>query len=67
MGVAEIWHTLTSDEAIIQLRSDSHRGLSTSEAESRLQEIGLNAIQEADKTPWWSIFLVNFKTSWYSC
>ncbi|OLZ09745.1 ATPase [Sulfobacillus thermosulfidooxidans] len=61
MGVAEIWHTLTSDEAIIQLRSDSHRGLSTSEAESRLQEIGLNAIQEADKTPWWSIFFSQFQ------
>ncbi len=61
MGVTELWHTLTSDEAIIQLRSDSLRGLSTSEAESRLQEIGLNALREADKMPSWKIFFSQFQ------
>ena len=56
-----LWHTLTGEEALIQLRSDSVHGLRGSEARSRLQEIGLNALQEANKTSWWSIFFSQFQ------
>ncbi len=59
--MTELWHTLTGEEVLIQLRSDFARGLSASEAESRLREIGFNALQEANKTPWWSIFLSQFR------
>ncbi len=57
----KLWHTLTGDEALIQLRSDGVRGLSAAEAQSRLQELGLNALQEAKKSPWWSIFFSQFQ------
>lgn len=59
--MAELWHTLTGEEALMQLRSAADRGLSQSEAGTRLREVGLNAIQAARKTPWWSIFLSQFR------
>ncbi|MCY0908230.1 MAG: calcium-transporting P-type ATPase, PMR1-type [Sulfobacillus thermotolerans] len=59
--MAELWHTLTGEETLIQLRSTGDRGLNQAEADARLREIGLNAIVAADKTPWWSIFLSQFQ------
>ncbi len=51
--MANPWHMVTTNEALFQLRTDMEDGLSQSEAEARLQEIGLNALQEKSQvTPW---------------
>ncbi len=61
MGVADLWHTLTGDEAVVQLRSNPEQGLSASDAQARLREVGFNAIQTQAATPWWRIFLSQFQ------
>lgn len=59
--MANLWHTLTADEVILQLRTDGKRGLSPQEAERRLQEIGLNAIQDAPPEAPWKLFFRQFQ------
>ncbi|NMP22392.1 calcium-translocating P-type ATPase, SERCA-type [Sulfobacillus harzensis] len=59
--MAALWHTLKPDEAVIQLRSDSERGLTPQEAERRLAEYGPNALKEAHKTSPVEIFIAQFK------
>lgn len=59
--MAAQWHTLRPDEAVLQLRSDDERGLTPAEAERRLQEVGPNALKEAEKTSAIHIFLAQFK------
>ncbi len=59
--MAALWHTLKPDEAVLQLRSDGERGLTTEEAHRRLDEVGPNALKEAQKTSPVTIFLAQFK------
>lgn len=59
--MANLWHTLKGDEVVLQLRTDGNKGLSMQESEKRLQEIGLNALVEAQKISPFSIFFGQFK------
>ena len=59
--MAALWHTLKPDEAVLQLRSDGERGLTSEEADRRLSEVGPNALKEAQKTSPVAIFLAQFK------
>ena len=43
------WHCLSTEEAAKQLDSDLQRGLTTSFASTRLEQIGPNALQETRK------------------
>lgn len=59
--MAALWHTLKSDEVLMQLKSDGSQGLSPREADKRLRDVGHNAIQEAKKTSPISILAGQFK------
>ena len=59
--LAALWHTLRQEEAVLQLRSDRDHGLTAQEAARRLQEIGPNALQEAQKSSPLSLFIAQFK------
>jgi len=51
--VANSWHMLTTNEVLFQLHSNEQSGLSPEQAEARLLEVGLNALQGRAKiTPW---------------
>lgn len=46
---------------ILQQFNTTHEGLSTSESQKRLMEVGLNELQEKKKIPTWMLFLNQFK------
>lgn len=54
------WHTLTRDDALIQLNTNPN-GLDTNEAAKRLQENGPNELQAAHRVSPWTILLEQFK------
>ncbi|MBK9210326.1 MAG: hypothetical protein IPL71_19360 [Anaerolineales bacterium] len=56
----KLWHTQTIDEAFTQLNSQPI-GLSAAEAETRLQEYGLNELVAAHRVSPWEILLEQFK------
>lgn len=45
-----------------QLQTDTHRGISTAEAQQRLQEFGPNTLEQSKQQPWWLILLRQFKS-----
>lgn len=59
--MANLWHTLKADEVVIQCRSDAQRGLAMGEADRRLEEVGYNALAEAQTISAWTIFFAQFK------
>jgi Ca2+-transporting ATPase len=58
---ATAWHTLDADEALRRLASRTSQGISQEEAESRLQEFGLNQLAEAVRVSPWTLLLSQFK------
>jgi magnesium-transporting ATPase (P-type) len=54
------WHTLQADEAVSELETDVERGLTSEEAERRLEHYGPNAIQREERDPWWRVALRQF-------
>ncbi|MHB9057982.1 MAG: cation-translocating P-type ATPase [Bacillota bacterium] len=54
-------YALEAVEVASSLGTDLKRGLSTREAERRLDEVGPNALEEADAISPWAIFLGQFK------
>lgn len=59
--MAELWHTLRTDEAIMELKSDQDQGLSVGEAQTRLERIGPNALKEAQRTSVIRLFIAQFQ------
>jgi len=55
-----LWHTKTCEEAIKELKSDTSKGLTTEEAEERLQTYGYNELKEKGKKKPIMIFLSQF-------
>ncbi len=55
-----LWHTKTCDETIKELKSDPSKGLTTEEAEKRLQVYGFNELKEKGKKKPIMIFLSQF-------
>lgn len=45
----KLWHHLTEDEVLMELSTDPERGLSSEEAEHRLERYGSNRLQGAEK------------------
>jgi Ca2+-transporting ATPase len=54
------WHVLSVSDALTQLRSQT-RGLTTAEAQARLQQFGPNELQAARRVSPWEILLEQFK------
>jgi len=55
------WHALEAGEALKELGSDAHKGLSAEEAARRLAQYGPNELKKEDRVSPWSIFLSQFK------
>ncbi|MBX5466306.1 MAG: cation-translocating P-type ATPase [Firmicutes bacterium] len=55
------WHALPAPEVFLQVRTDPERGLSESEAERRLEEVGPNQLAEAPRVAWWRLFAEQFE------
>jgi len=54
------WHN-TDIDTVLNLNNSSKEGLSSLLAEQRLEEYGLNTLEEKKKTPAWVFFLNQFK------
>lgn len=58
---AESWHLLSVEEAARRLGADVERGLTNAEAANRQRRLGLNQLREAERTPWFLLFLQQFQ------
>lgn len=56
------WHATEVDAVLQQLQSDRRRGLSSSEAEERLQRFGENRLEEKPPRSRWLLLLDQFKS-----
>ncbi len=56
-----VWHTLSVSDALQHEEVDPTKGLSPTEAETRLQKFGPNAFAQAEKEPGWRAFLRQFR------
>ncbi len=54
------WHTLSADEAALQLEVNTQAGLTAAEAARRLSRFGPNALHEKRRRPPWRMFLDQF-------
>jgi len=54
------WHGMGADQALSQLDTDAHRGLTAEEAAHRLKRHGPNQLPSPPKTPAWLRFLLQF-------
>jgi len=54
------WHAVFASDAVRELGSDSHRGLSAAEAAARLARDGPNIITAKKGRPWWLRFIFQF-------
>jgi Ca2+-transporting ATPase len=55
------WYRQNPEEVSSSFKTDLQKGLSESEARSRLKEFGLNQLKEKGGTPLWAIFLEQFR------
>lgn len=61
-GTKEIWYGLSSEDAAKKLGTTREKGLSASEAASRLQTYGRNILEEEKEKPAWLRFLEQYKS-----
>lgn len=54
-----VWHSLSAQETLTTLQS-GYDGLSRKEAARRLDIFGENALEQADATPAWKLFMLQF-------
>jgi Ca2+-transporting ATPase len=54
------WHSFDIDSVIAKLKTDPERGLSTQEANNRIQEYGTNTLQSTRKVHWYTVFARQF-------
>jgi Ca2+-transporting ATPase len=57
----EVWHRLSAEEVAAKLGVDPARGLSTAEAQQRLQQYGPNRLAGAKKESGWQAFLRQYQ------
>ncbi|MCQ2533605.1 MAG: cation-translocating P-type ATPase [Clostridia bacterium] len=57
---SKVFYSVSSDEAIKDLKSDVSLGLTKEEAESRLEKYGPNSLGDEKKVPLWKKFLAQF-------
>ena len=55
-STAFAWHTLGSQEVVLQQGSDARLGLSAAEAAARLQRFGHNTLAAHEGRSWWAAF-----------
>jgi Ca2+-transporting ATPase len=54
-------HSMPAEKVILELGSDTARGLSAAEARQRLEQYGPNRLKAAAETPWWRRLLEQFE------
>ncbi len=54
------WHSLSIEEVVDELKTERKEGLSSDEANKRLEEYGKNELPEGKKHPWWKRLLEQF-------
>ena len=57
----QIWYTLPSEAVAKELQVDPSKGLSSTEAQQRLQKYGPNQLAGKKKEPGWQAFLRQYK------
>jgi P-type Ca2+ transporter type 2C len=55
------WHSLEIDQALEQLQSDRHKGLTSQQVSERLQQYGPNELEETAGRSTWTILIDQFK------
>lgn len=55
------WYSLTAEEVLEKLNSNSTDGLSTKDAGERQKQVGFNELKQAEKEPWWKRLLEQFQ------
>jgi P-type Ca2+ transporter type 2C len=55
------WHSLEIDQALEQLQSDRHKGLTSQQVSERLQQYGPNELEETGGRSTWTILIDQFK------
>lgn len=55
------WHAKSHNESLTELKTDEHKGLTSSEARQRLSEYGPNRLKVKPSTPFIFLFLEQFK------
>ncbi|MDA8195396.1 MAG: cation-translocating P-type ATPase [Thermaerobacter sp.] len=55
------WHGMKTEEVLVQLGTDSARGLSTAEVQARLARVGPNALAEASRVSMWALWAGQFR------
>jgi magnesium-transporting ATPase (P-type) len=59
---AQLWHALRPADVVAATASDHDAGLSPPEARRRLEEVGPNALREAEGRSMWAVFVGQFKS-----
>jgi Ca2+-transporting ATPase len=61
MGLPTAPHSQPAGAVVVALGSDAARGLSSAEAQRRLEQYGPNQLKSAPETPWWKRLLEQFE------
>ncbi len=56
------WHALPAADVVEATETDARAGLSPAEARRRLEEVGPNALQEAERRSSWSVLVGQFRS-----
>ena len=59
--MAEEWHQMTGSQVADELAVDPTTGLTASESRSRLEQVGPNELQAAERSRWWHMLMAQFK------
>ena len=57
------WHSISSTEIIVQLKSNFEQGLTGEEVSLRQEQFGKNVLPKKDNPPFWKIFISQFKNA----
>ncbi|HEY9831714.1 MAG TPA: cation-transporting P-type ATPase, partial [Stenomitos sp.] len=60
-ALANVWHTLDVEKALLELGSNAETGLTSQQVEDRLQQYGPNELEETAGRSKWEILLDQFK------
>lgn len=61
-SITPVWHEHPHDVVLAQLQSDAQQGLSTTEAERRLAQYGLNRLPSASHRSWASLMVAQLQS-----
>jgi P-type Ca2+ transporter type 2C len=60
VAATRVWHAMTAEAVVSELRTDGSAGLTSAEAAARLASVGPNQLRPPERTPAWKRFLGQF-------